>query len=108
MIWSFCLPTVLVCSTYLEFVLGMVPSISFNPKKSVIVIAPTKEDHKLNIPSFYLTDQVLNVGSKVKYLGHILRNDLYVDDDVKRQCCKLYMQANILAPSQHLLSGHSP
>lgn len=29
MVWSFCPPTVLVCSSYLEFVLVMVPSMIF-------------------------------------------------------------------------------
>lgn len=33
----------------------------------------------------------------VKYLGHIIRNDLNDEDDVQRQCCRLYGQANMLA-----------
>uniref|UniRef100_A0A8C6PWR0 Reverse transcriptase domain-containing protein n=1 Tax=Nothobranchius furzeri TaxID=105023 RepID=A0A8C6PWR0_NOTFU len=71
--------------------------ILFNPKKSVVMIAATKGDLKLNFPSFNLTNQVLEVVSKVKYLGHILRSDLCDDEDIKRQCGKLYMQANTLA-----------
>ena len=47
--------------------------------------------------SFYTGDQVLNVVNKVKYLGHIIRDDLNDDDDAQRQCCKSYGQANMLA-----------
>jgi len=61
------------------------------------MIVRTKEDLKSKFPSFYLNDQVLNVVTKVKYLGHVIRNDLNDDDDIQRQCCKLYGQANVLA-----------
>ncbi len=57
----------------------------------------TKEDKKSNFPSFVLADQVLGVVSKFRYLGHIIRDDLCDDDDIQRQCCKLYAQANMLA-----------
>jgi len=76
--------------------------IEFNSKKSVIMIAKTREDQKLHWPSFVLGDQELNVGQKVRYLGHIIRNDLSDDDDVQRQCCKLYAQANMLARKFHI------
>ncbi len=61
------------------------------------MIVKTKEDRKQKFPSFYLVDQVLNVVNKIKYLGHIIRDDLNDDDDVQRQCYKLYGQANMLA-----------
>jgi len=81
-----------ICSSY-----GMKHDIKFNIKKSfIIMIVKAKEKHKLNFPSFYLDDQVLNVVNKVKYLGHIIKNYLNDDDDdddVQRQCCKLYGQA---------------
>ncbi len=35
--------------------------------------------------------------NKIKYLGHIIRDYLNDDDDMQRQCCKLYGQANMLA-----------
>ncbi len=59
------------------------------------MIVKTKEDRKQKFPSFYLGDQLLNVVNKIKYLGHIIRHDLNDDDDVQRQCYKLYGQANI-------------
>ncbi len=61
------------------------------------MIVKTKEDRKQKFPSFYLGDQLLNVVNKIKYLGHIIRDDLNDDDDVQRQCYKLYGQANMLA-----------
>ena len=71
--------------------------IKFNPKKSVIMVARTKEDQKLKFPSFYLSDQLLETVNTVKYLGHIIRDDLSDDGDIQRQCYKMYAQANLLA-----------
>ena len=45
------------------------------------MIARTKEDQKLKFPSFYLSEQELDIITNVKYLRHIIRNDLNVDDD---------------------------
>ena len=70
--------------------------IVFNSAKSVIMIVKTKEDRNTQFPSFFLAGQALGVVKKVKYLGHIIREDLCDDDDVQCQCCKLYAQANML------------
>lgn len=58
-----------------------------------------KEDKKLNFLSFCPDDQVLGIVNKVKYLRHIIRDDLCHDDDddILGQCCKFYAQANTLA-----------
>jgi len=40
------------------------------------MVVKTKENLKLKCPSFYIENQVLKVETKVKYLGHIIRNDL--------------------------------
>ena len=75
----------------------------FNSKKSVTLIVKSscnfKEDKKSNFPSFVLADQVLVglVVNKFRYLGHIIRDDFSDDDDIRRLCCKLYPQANMLA-----------
>lgn len=71
-------------------------NINFNTKKSVVIIVKTRED-KQNLTSFYLGDQVLKVVNKIKYLGQIIRDYLNDDDDMQRQCCKLYGHANMLA-----------
>ena len=66
--------------------------ITFNPKKSVIMIARTKADQKLEFPSFYLSEQVLETVNEVNYLftWHIIRDDLSDGDDIQQQCYKLY------------------
>ena len=66
------------------------------------MICKTKDDQKLTFPSFYLSGEVLDVVKKFKYLGHIIREDLCDDDDIQRQCCKLYGQANMLARKFHM------
>ena len=47
--------------------------------------ARTKEDQKLKFPSFHLSGQDLDIVTKVKYLEHIIRNDLNDDDDIQHQ-----------------------
>lgn len=47
-------------------------------------------------PDFYLCDSPLMVCKEVKYLGHIITDDLYDDRDMYRQRRKLYAQANLL------------
>ena len=43
----------------------------------------TKEDQRHNSPLFFMADQVLNVVNKVRYLGHVMRNDLCDSGDVQ-------------------------
>ena len=66
------------------------------------MIVRTKDDQKLTFPSFSLAGEALEVVKKFKYLGHIIRDDLSDDDDVQRQCCMLYGQANMLARKFHM------
>ena len=86
-----------VCTKY-----GLQFDIKFNPKKSFIMIARTKEDQKLKFPSFYLSEQELDIVTKIKYLRHIIRNDLSDDDHIQHQCYKWYAQANMLARKFHM------
>ena len=86
-----------ICTSY-----GAQFDIKFNPKKSVIMIARTKEDKNQKFPSFTLSNGTLDVVNKVRYLGHIISDDLCDDDDLKRQYCKLYGQANMLARKFHM------
>lgn len=46
-----------------------------------------------------MSDEALEVENNIRQWGHIIRSDLYddADDDVQRQCCKLYAQADMLA-----------
>ncbi|KAL0970009.1 hypothetical protein UPYG_G00235880 [Umbra pygmaea] len=81
-----------VCSDY-----GAGNDIQYNSKKSVVLICRTKEDKSLKFPDFKLAGNNLEVSDKVKYLGHFITDDMKDDDDIYRQCCKIYAQANILA-----------
>ena len=65
------------------------------------MIAKTKEDQKKKIPSFFMADQALNVVNKVRYVGQINRNNLS-EHHCQRQCCKLYVQTNMLAREFHM------
>lgn len=80
-----------VCTQY-----GLVYDIKFNAKKSNVMIVRSKEDKKMIFPDFYLCDSPLMVCKEVKYLGHIITDDLYDDRDMYRQRRKLYAQANLL------------
>lgn len=65
-----------ICSCY-----GVQLDILFSWNNSVILIVQTKGE----------------LWIEFKCLGHIIRDDLCNDDDIQRQCCKLYAQANMLA-----------
>ena len=55
------------------------------------MIVKTTEDQKRTFPTFFLADRELSVVDEVKYLGHIIRDDLSDDDDIQRQCCLFFM-----------------
>ena len=42
-------------------------------------------------PSFAVNDTVIGVVAKVKYLGHVIANDMTDDADMMRQRRQLYM-----------------
>lgn len=61
----------------------------FKSKKSVVVLR--------NFLTVFVADKGLIAVNKVPHLGLIFKEDLCDDDDdVQRQCCKLYAQANML------------
>ena len=70
------------------------------------MISRTREDQKSTFPSFSLAGETLDVVKKFKYLGHIINEDLCDDDDVQRQCSKLYGQANMLARKFHMCTNN--
>ena len=81
-----------LCSEY-----GLQHDIIFNASKSAVLICRTKEDKHLNFPLFKLSDNSLEVWSKIKYLGHFITDQMTDDDDIYRQCQKLYAQAYTIA-----------
>lgn len=54
----------------------------------------------------HLLGEELAVVEKVKYLSHMIRSDLSDDDDIQRQYCKLYAQANMLARKFHMCTNN--
>lgn len=48
-------------------------------------------------PDFKLAGNVLNICSVVKYLGHVITDQLTDDEDIYWQCRMLYVQANVLS-----------
>ena len=60
------------------------------------MIVRSKEDRQLTFPDFFLSGSGLDVCSEIKYLGHIISNDLSDDKDIYRQRRKLYAQGNML------------
>ena len=59
--------------------------VTYNAKKSKIMIVRSKEDRQLTFPDFFLSGSGLDVCSEIKYLGHIISNDLSDDMDIYRQ-----------------------
>lgn len=80
-----------ICSAF-----GEEHDVKYNDSKSVIMICRTAEDRHLTFPVFRLAGNVLNICSKVKYLGHLITDQLTDDDDINRQCRMLYVRANVL------------
>ena len=69
--------------------------IKFNPDKSNILIS--REKTIKDIPyKFYINAVQMKEKFKVKYLGHILTNDLKDDEDILRECRAIYAKANML------------
>ncbi len=88
-----------ICSDY-----GIRYDVQYNTKKSVVMICRTKDHRDLNFPDLYLSGQVWNVCTTVKYLGHFINNEMSDDDDMYRQRRKLYAQANMLVRKFYMCS----
>ena len=80
-----------ICSQY-----GDECDIKYNAGKSKIMIVRSRDDRRSPFPTFYLAGTALTECSEIKYLGHIIANDLTDDRDIYRQRQKLYVQANML------------
>ncbi len=78
--------------------------IKYNANKSAVLICRTKEDQTLNFPVFKLVDNNLEIFHEVKHLGHIITDKMTDDDNIYRQCCKMYAQAKIFACGSSLCS----
>ena len=55
-------------------------------------------------PVFTVNGSIIGESDKVKYLGHIICNDMSDDDDMMRQRRQLYAQGNVLSRRFHMCS----
>lgn len=84
-----------ICTEY-----GVQCDIKYNAGESAILLCRAKQDKKkATFSSVKLSNNVFEVYKKVKYLGHFIADQMNDDDDddIYRQCCKLYAQANTTA-----------
>ena len=80
-----------ICSDYAH-----THEISFNVKKTVGVVFPSKEIKVYSTPSIFLSGTKIKFSDKVRYLGILINQYLLDDDDIKRQVRMLYSAANKL------------
>ena len=66
-----------ICSDY-----GAKFDLKYNAKKSLFMICRVKGNKDLIFPSFHLSGQVLSVCCKIKYLGHILTDQMSDGNDM--------------------------
>ena len=72
-------------------------------KSSVLICRNKAMDHAAP-PVFTVNGSIIGESDKVKYLGHIICNDMSDDDDMMRQRRHLYAQGNVLSRRFHMCS----
>ena len=75
----------------------------FHSKKSSVLICRNKAMAHAAPPVFTVNCSIIGESDKVKYLGHIISNDM-CDDDMMRQIRQLYDQGNVLSRRFHMCS----
>lgn len=80
-----------VCHEY-----GVSHDIKFNPSKSMVMIFRPKSQNGAAFPMFTLNQSAIQVVERIKYLGHILNNQLTDDDDILHQRRQIYARGNML------------
>ena len=73
----------------------------YNSKKSSVLICRNKAMDHAAPPVFTVNGSIIGESDKVKYLGHIICNDMSDDDDMMRQRRQLYAQGNVLSRRFH-------
>ena len=90
-----------ICNTYAtEY------DIKYNAKKSMVMIIRATSDKHDKFGRFSLGDIILDETSDVKYLGHIITDNLSDDKDISRQKRYMYLKGNILRRRFHRCSFH--
>jgi len=81
----------LICEEF-----GSLHDIKFNPSKSMLMIFRSKCFKGVPVPQFIINQNNIQEVTQVKYLGHILNNQLTDDDDILRQRRQMYARGNML------------
>ena len=78
----------------------------FNSKKSSVLICRNKAMDHATPPVFTVNGSIIGESDKVKYLGHIICNDMSDDDDdmMRQRRQLLYAQGNVLSRRLHMCS----
>ena len=79
-------------------------AIIYNSKKSSVLICKNRVTMHVPSPSFAVNDTVIGEVAKVKYLGHVIANDMTDDADMMRQRRQLYALGNVLSRRFHMCS----
>lgn len=75
-------------------------NMTFNVCKTVgMIFKPVNSRYVIRdiFPAFYASGQMLSLVTQFKYLGHVIRNDLCDDEDIKREIKALFTRCNILS-----------
>ena len=75
---------------------GMSHDVTYNAKKSAVMIFRYATLKGCSIPEFKLKGVTLHVVATYEYLGNYISDDLSDDDDINRQRRTLYVQGNII------------
>ena len=70
--------------------------IRFNSKKSVVIIFRNSFAKDFSFPSFVMNGESINEVPFVKYIGHVINDDMKDDLDIMRQCKQLYIHKALL------------
>ena len=77
-------------------------AIIYNSKKSSVLICKNRATMHVPSPSFAVNNTVIGEVAKVKYLGHVIANDMTDDADMMRQRRQLYALGNVLSRRFHM------
>ena len=80
-----------VCGKY-----GLDHDISFNSKKSAVIIFRNSSVKDFSFPSFEMNGESIKEVPFVKYLGHVISADMKDDLDIMRQCRQYMHKAMLL------------
>ena len=79
-------------------------AIIYNSKKSSVLICKNRATLHVPSPSFAVNDIAIGEVANVKYLGHVITNDMTDDAVMMRQRRQLYALGNVLSRRFHMCS----